>query len=242
MRALALALLVVAAAGPALAAEDLPKMVLALGDTSYLTQDAVAAAGAVLRTERGEFALDEYSLVVLSNVPLGAVPSDIRDGLPDFLSKGGSLLMTGGSGGFGSGGYQAIAPLLPFGLRGGTDWRANPFKPILLLQPGHPIFSGVGFPTIGAFNDMNPRPGAEELAQYPGGGLAPSGVAGGGGAKFVSPLVAELGVGSGVVLGVAFDLGAEIRGGWGGGPQFVRNLVWYLVDRSLLTPRPPQKS
>lgn len=242
MRALAVALLLVAAAGPAAAQEQLPKMVLAVGDTSYLTKDAVAAAGAVLRTERGEFNLDEYSLVVLANVPLGAIPSEIRDGLPDFLSKGGSLLVTGGPGGFGSGGYEAIAPLLPFGFRGGADWRANPFKPILLLEPGHPIFSGVTFPTIGAFNDMNPRPGAPELAQYPGGGLAPTGVGGGGGAKFISPLVAELGFGSGVVLGVAFDLGAEVRGGWGSGPQFVRNLMRYLVDRSPLTPRPRQKS
>lgn len=230
-----LALLLVAAAGPALAAEELPKMVLALGDTSYITRDAVAAAGAVLRTERGEFDLKEYSLVVLGNVPLGAIPSEIRDGLPDFLSKGGSLLVTGGPGGFGSGGYEAIDPLLPFGLRGGVDWRANPFRPVLLLQPGHPIFSGVAFQTIGAFNDMNPRSGAAELAQYQGGATVS-------GAKFSSPLVAELGVGSGIVLGVAFDLGAEVRGGWGGGPQFVRNLVQYLVDRSPLTPRPRQKS
>lgn len=235
MRSLAVALMLVAAVDPALAAEELPKMVLALGDASYLTRDAVAAAGAVLRTERGDFALDEYSLIVLGNVPLGAVPSEIRDGLPDFLSKGGSILVTGGPGGFGSGGYEALAPLLPFGLRGGADWRANPFKPVLLLQPGHPIFSGVAFPTIGAFNDMNPRPGAAELAQYQGGATAA-------GARFASPLVAELGVGSGVVLGVAFDLGAEVRGGWEGGPQFARNLMRYLVDRSPLTPRPRQKS
>jgi hypothetical protein len=210
-------------------------MVLALGDASYLSRDAALAAGAVLRTERGEFDLEEYSLVVLGNMPFGAIPTEIRDGLPDFLSKGGSLLVTGGPAGFGSGGYEAIAPLLPFALRGGADWRANPFKPVLLLQPGHPIFSGVSFPTVGTFNDLNPRPEAAELAQYQGGRTVS-------GARFSSPLVAELGVGSGVVLGVAFDLGAEVRAGWGGGPQFARNLVQYLVDRSPLRPRPRQKS
>ena len=235
MRRLGLALLMVlVVAGPAAAAEHLPKLVLALGDTSYLREDVVAEAGATLRTEVGEFGLDEYSLLVLANVPLAAVPSAVREGLPGFLSKGGSLLLTGGSGAFGSGGYEAIAPILPFGLRGGADWRANPFKPVLLLQPGHAIFAGVSFPTIGAFNDLNPRPGASELAQYHGGGTVS-------GAKFSSPLVAEAGFGPGSVVGVAFDLGAEIRGGWGMGPQFVRNLVKYLVDRSPLVPKPRKK-
>jgi hypothetical protein len=53
--------------------------------------------------------------------------------------------------------------------------------------------------------------------------------------------VAEAGVGSGAVVGVAFDLGAEVRGGWGAGPQFVRNIVKYLVDRSPLVPKPRKK-
>jgi hypothetical protein len=184
--------------------------------------------------ELGEFGLDEYSLLILANVPLAAIPAGVREGLPDFLSKGGSLLLTGGPGAFGSGGYEAIASILPFGLRGGGDWRANPFKPVLLLESGHPIFAGVSFPTIGAFNDLNPRPGASELAQYQGGATAT-------GAKFSSPLVAEAGVGSGAVVGVAFDLGAEVRGGWGAGPQFVRNIVKYLVDRSPLVPKPRKK-
>lgn len=230
MRRLGLALLMIlVVAGPAAAAEPPPKLVLSLGDTSYLSEDAVAQAGAALRTELGEFGLDEYSLLILANVPLAAVPGEIREGLPDYLSKGGSLLLTGGPGAFGSGGYEAIASILPFGLRGGGDWRANPFKPVLLLEPGHPIFAGVTFPTVGAFNDLNPRPGASELAQYPGGG------------KFVSPLIAEAGVGSGAVVGVAFDLGAEIRGGWAAGSQFAQNLVKYLVDRSPLVPKPRKK-
>ena len=242
MRRLGLSLLMILiVAGPAAAAEHLPKLVLALGDTSYLREDVVAEAGAALRTELGEFGLDEYSLLVLANVPLAAVPSAVREGLPEFLSKGGSLLLTGGPGAFGSGGYEAIAPILPFGLRGGADWRVNPFKPVLLLQTGHPIFAGVSFPTIGAFNDLNPRPGASELAQYQGGGVAAPGVGVGGGAKFASPLIAEAAVGSGAVVGVAFDLGAEIRGSWGAGSQFVRNLVKYLVDRSPLVPKPRKK-
>lgn len=235
MRRLGLALLMIlVVAGPAAAAEALPKLVLGLGDTSYLGEEAVAQAGAALRMELGEFGLDEYSLLILANVPLAAIPAGVREGLPDFLSKGGSLLLTGGPGAFGSGGYEAIASILPFGLRGGGDWRANPFKPVLLLESGHPIFAGVSFPTIGAFNDLNPRPGASELAQYQGGATAT-------GAKFSSPLVAEAGVGSGAVVGVAFDLGAEVRGGWGAGPQFVRNIVKYLVDRSPLVPKPRKK-
>jgi hypothetical protein len=239
--------MILVVAGPAAGAEPLPKLVLALGDTSYLGEEAVAQAGAALRLELGEFGLDEYSLLILANVPLAAIPAGVREGLPDFLSKGGSLLLTGGPGAFGSGGYEAIASILPFGLRGGGDWRANPFKPVLLLESGHPIFAGVSFPTIGAFNDLNPRPGASELAQYQGGGVARPGIgagaagAGEGGAKFASPLIAEAGVGSGAVVGVAFDLGAEVRGGWGAGPQFVRNIVKYLVDRSPLVPKPRKK-
>jgi len=234
MRRLALALLILLAAGPAAAAQHLPRLVLALGDTSYLSEDAVAEAGAALRTDLGEYALEEYSLVVLANVPLAAVPGEVLEGLPDFLGKGGSLLLTGGPGAFGSGGYEAVAPFLPFRLRGGADWRASPFKPVLLLEASHPIFAGVTFQTVGTFNDVNPRPGASELAQYQGGGTVT-------GAKFSSPLIAEAGFGSGSVLAIAFDLGAEIRGGWGSGPQFARNLVRYLVERSPLQPKPRKK-
>lgn len=234
IRPLAVALLVLLAPGPAAAAQHLPRLVLALGDTSYLSEEAVAEAGAALRTGLGEYALEEYSLVVLANVPLAAVPGEVLEGLPDFLGKGGSLLLTGGPGAFGSGGYEAIAPFLPFRLRGGADWRASPFKPVLLLQASHPIFAGVTFQTIGAFNDLNPHPGASELAQYQGGGTVA-------GAKFSSPLIAEVRFGSGSVLAIAFDLGAEIRGGWGSGPQFARNLVRYLVERSPLQPKPRKK-
>lgn len=233
-RSLAVALLVLLAPGPVAATQHLPKLVLALGDTSYLSQEAVADAGAALRTERGEYALEEYSLLVLANVPLAAIPGEVLEGLPDYLGKGGSLLLTGGPGAFGSGGYEAMAPFLPFRLRGGADWRANPFKPVLLLQASHPVFAGVTFQSIGTFNDVNPRPGASELAQYQGGGTAA-------GARFSSPLIGEVGFGSGSVLAITFDLGAEIRGGWGSGPQFARNVVRYLVERSPLQPKPRKK-
>ena len=241
IRHLAVALLVLLAAGPAAPTQHLPRLVLVLGDTSYLSEEAVAEAGAALKTGLGEYTLEEYSLVVLANVPLAAVPREVLEGLPDFLGKGGSLLLTGGPAAFGSGGYEAIAPLLPFRLRGGADWRVNPFKPVLLLQASHPIFAGVTFQTIGTLNDMNPHPGASELARYEGGGVGPVGVGVGRGAIFPSPLIAEVGVGSGSVLAVAFDLGAEIRGGWGSGPQFARNLVRYLVERSPLQPKPRKK-
>ncbi|HEU5394596.1 MAG TPA: hypothetical protein VFV36_07300, partial [Candidatus Methylomirabilis sp.] len=75
MRRLCLVLMVLAMAPPAQAAEHLPKLALAVGDTSFLREEVVAEAGAALRTDPGEFALDEYSLVVLANVPLAAVPA-----------------------------------------------------------------------------------------------------------------------------------------------------------------------
>ena len=218
---------------PAAAAEP-SKLVLALGDDSYLSAEAVRAwTNAEVNGELGERELLEFAVVVLSNIPYDAVPAAVREGLPEFVSKGGSLLITGGPNSFGSGGYQAIATLVPFQFLGTNDWHAFPFQPVFPLQKNHPIFQGVTFRLMGTFNDLNPKPGAVLLAEYAGGRVAT------GAAFFQSPLIAEQQVGQGTVVGVTLDLGREVNG-WEDGNRFVQNLLVYLVDRSPLTPKPEE--
>ncbi|MFQ5655929.1 MAG: hypothetical protein ACE5G5_00125 [Candidatus Methylomirabilales bacterium] len=211
------------------------KLILALGDLSYMSPDAVRAwTNAEARNELGDRELLEFAVVILSNVPYAAVPADVQERLPEFVSKGGSLLITGGPNSFGSGGYQAIAPLVPFEFRGTDDWHAFPFKAVFPLQKNHPFFQGVTFRVMGTFNDLNPKPGATILAEYAGGRVAT------GAAFFQSPLINEQQVGQGIVIGVAFDLGREVNG-WIDGNRFVRNVIVYLVDRSPLTPKPEEE-
>ncbi|MCI0483664.1 MAG: hypothetical protein L0Y78_03670 [candidate division NC10 bacterium] len=224
------------------AAAEAAKLILALGDDSYIPSDVVQ--GAEVKKELGEYELVEFAVVILSNVSYGGLPSAVQRGLSEYLGRGGSLLITGGPNAYGSGGYQAIADVLPFEVRAEQDWTARPFKPVIPLQPGHPILEGVTFRTVGNFNDLNPKPGAVEIAQYAGGGLGrgvgggPGGLIGG---TFQSPMIAEQRVGQGTVLGVAFDLGQEVRSGWPDGTRFVRNLLNYLAALSPLEPKPREK-
>jgi hypothetical protein len=212
------------------------KLVLALGDSSYLSPQAVKAwTGAEVEMVLGEYEIVEFAVVILSNVPYGGLPAPVREGLADFLSRGGSLLITGGPNSYGSGGYQAIADLLPFEIRAEQDWRARPFKPVIPLEPENPILQGVTFQSVGNFNDLNPKPGAVELAKYAGGQTAT------GGAVYQSPLIAEQSVGGGTVVGIAFDLGQEVRGGWADSGRFLQNLLGYLVARSPLEPKPKEE-
>lgn len=211
------------------------KFILALGDDSYMAPEEVQAwTGAEVRKELGEHELVEFAVVILSNIPYAALPEAVQGHLNEFLTRGGSLLITGGPNAYGSGGYQAVAGLLPFEIRAEQDWRAVPFKPVSPLQPGHPILQEVTFQTVGAFNDLNPKAGAVEIAQYTGGQTVT-------GALFLSPLIAEQQVGTGTVVGIAFDLGQELRGGWPGGSQFVQNVLTYLVARSPLEPKEPKE-
>jgi hypothetical protein len=208
---------------PATAGAGSPR-VLALGSLGFLDPRAASAAiGAEVLQELGEEKLPDLAVVLLANTPFHALPGSLQQGLTEYVQGGGALWLTGGAQGFGGGGYRAVAALLPFELRNASDWRAIPFRPPVALQPGHPILAGVQFGTIGAVNDMNPRPGAVEILRAAGGGSAGTG-------SYPYPLIAELAVGAGRVLGVAFD--PNELGGMPDRARFVDNALRYLLATS----------
>ncbi|HTU02239.1 MAG TPA: hypothetical protein VMG58_10505 [Candidatus Sulfotelmatobacter sp.] len=210
---------VLAVSLPAGAAEP-AKEILALGSFGFLDEAGVlAATGARLKQEVGSGDLkDQFKVIVLANVAFDALPEAVQVGLPGFVRAGGALLITGGPQSFGSGGYDAIAELVPFELRNRSDFRVMPFRSPVPLQPDHPVLAGVRFETIGALNDMNPRPGATEILR----------MSGGGNAGYPYPLIAEIAVGSGRVLGFAFDL-ADL-GGMPDRDRLMQNALSYLSD------------
>jgi hypothetical protein len=172
---------------------------------------------------------------VLANTPFSSLPPSTQEDLVNFVGGGGALLITGGAQSFGSGGYKAVAPIIPFEIRSDNDWRFITFRPPVPLQSGHPILAGVTFITVGTINDMNPRPNAVEILQSAGGGggagrTGPSRAGGGGGGGFLYPLVAEVGVGAGRVIGIAFDL--NDFAGMRDRDLFVQNTLTYLLATS----------
>jgi hypothetical protein len=94
------------------AAAEPTKLVLALGDNSYVPTEAVM--GAQVANELGDRDLMEFAVVILSNIPYNQLPGAVQERLTEFLDQGGSLLITGGPNAYGSGGYQSRA-----GDRGG---------------------------------------------------------------------------------------------------------------------------
>ena len=205
-------------------------VILALGSASFVDAASVRQATGAEVSQNPGLPLKDVAVLVLANIPFGSLPQPIRDGLADYVASGGALLITGGAQSFGSGGYQAVAPILPFQLRSEKDWRFISFRPPVPLQPGHPILAGVTFLTVGTVNDMNPRPGATEILQSPGGGRAATQDGGGGGGSFLYPLIAELAVGAGRVIGIAFDLNEFA--GMRDRDLFVRNVLAYLLAGS----------
>ena len=208
-------------------------MILALGSTSWLNaSDIQAATGAVVKQDMGQFQLKDFSVIVLANVAFAGLPGPVQQGLVEYVTNGGAVLITGGSQSFGSGGYQAVASIIPFQIRTTSDWRPTPFRPPVPIQPGHPILAGVTFLTVGAVNDMNPRPDASEILQTAGGGSAAGRAAGssGGGGFFPLPLIAEVGAGAGRVIGIASDL--NDFAGMRDRDLFVRNTIGYLQRAS----------
>jgi hypothetical protein len=209
-------------------------MILALGSTSWLNaSDIQAATGAVVKQDMGQFQLKDFAVIVLANVAFAGLPGPVQQGLVDYVTNGGAVLITGGTQSFGSGGYQAVASIIPFQIRTTSDWRPTPFRPPVPIQPGHPIMAGVTFLTVGAVNDMNPRPDASEILQAAGGGSAAgraAGTGGTGGGSFPYPLIAEVGVGAGRVIGIASDLNEFA--GMRDRDLFVRNTMGYLLRAS----------
>jgi hypothetical protein len=240
-RSLVALLAVWTVAGPLLARPaagqvvHLKKKVLFLGAGQPVFFPAIAAAGGIPVESVDPKRFGEIAVIVLADFRWADVPQEVSARLGDFLSRGGALLLTGGRNGFGAGGYGAIAELVPFIIRAPSDFVAKPFKPPLLLFPGHPALAGGEFITIGNFNDMNPKPGATEILQYPG-GFVPN--VGRGTGTFSSPLMAEQLVGNGIVLGIAFDV-ADIVPRSPKGPEALASIMRYLIWQSAIPPLPP---
>ena len=234
---MALVLAVASVHGPASAQSS--RMILALGNTAFLDPRSIqAATAAEVMTVPDRFELKDFSVVVLANIAFPALPGPVQQGLVQYVADGGAVLITGGSQAFGSGGYQAVAPIIPFQIRSDNDWRFTPFRAPVPIQPGHPILAGVTFITVGTLNDMNPRADAVEIMQAAGGGSAAGGSVGGGGFRgggsYPYPLIAELHVGAGTVIGIAFDLNE-----FAGMPDrdlFIRNTMAYLLSVSRIGP------
>ncbi len=218
---------------PGLTAAQSARMILALGNTGFLDPNSIqAATGAEVKADLGKFQLKDFSVVVLANIAFPALPEPVQQGLVQYVNDGGTVLITGGPQSFGSGGYGAVASIIPFQIRSASDWRFTPFRSPVPLQPGHPILAGVSFITVGSVNDMNPRADATEILQAAGGGSA--GGSSGGGGSYPYPLLAELAVGAGRVIGIALDLnefaGMQDR------DLFVRNTIGYLLHASGIGP------
>ena len=202
-------------------------MILSLGDDSYITwSELVSRTGAVLKRELGELSLMDFSVLVLSNISYTSLPDPVRDGLQEFLARGGSVLFTGGDRSYGSGGYVGtqLADLLP--LRPSRDdWLPHPFGPTLILQPGHPILKGIEIPTMAFFNELDLNVGGVEIARYVRTQRLPH------------PLIAERSSDAGTILAVALDL--TLTGEWKDRGRFAQNCVAYLLQQSRIVP--PQK-
>ena len=221
-------------------------MILSLGDDSYITwSELESRTGAVVKREAGDTPLDDFSLLVLSNVSYTSLPEGVRDGLRRYLEQGGAMLITGGKQSYGSGGYAdtELADLLP--LRPSRDdWLPHPFGPTLILQPGHPILKGIEIPTMAFFNELDLNGGAVEIAQYrkaSKAGIVGGGDPGGGqiqgGGRRPMPLIAERRSDAGTILAVALDL--ALTGEWKDRNRFAQNCAEYLLQQSRIVP--PQK-
>lgn len=195
------------------------RQILVLGNAGFVNAQAVAAAtGAEVIQRLDGKKLQEIAVVVIANLAYASLPDAVAQGLAEHVANGGTLLVTGGSQAYGSGGYQPLESVLPFSLRSDKDWRSVAFRVPIAVQAGHPILQGVAFISVGAVNDMNPKPGALEILQYSGGG------------SFPYPLIAEVGVGAGRVIGVALDLNE--LGGMRDRDRFVENALKYLLAAS----------
>jgi len=210
------------------AASSEPPLILSLGEDQYVPKGTIeGSTGAQFISELGSRKLEEVQLVILSNIDYSSLPPAVRDGLVEHVMKGGSLLITGGSRSFGSGGYGKtdLAEILPFTILYPRDWIPTRRGPIEPLAPNHPILSGLDFwkmPYVGTFNNLAQAQGSSLIAQ-----LA---------ILYRQPLIAERAVGNGLSLGIAFSM-VEISSQWAEKDRFSLNLIQYLLGRSTMLPR-----
>ena len=216
------ALLLLAWASVALAGQP-SRVILALGNATFINPATVQQATSAEVRQDPSIPLKDVAVLVLANIPFKSLPQPIQDGLAEYVQAGGAVLLTGGPQAFGSGGYQPVADILPFRLRSESDWRNVPNRFPVVLQPGHPIIAGIAFISVQALNDMNPRPDATEILQTAGGGAA-------GGGMYPYPLIGEIGVGRGRVVGIAFDL--NDFAGMRDRDLFMQNTLTYLLAAS----------
>jgi hypothetical protein len=206
------------------------RVILVLGNAAFINPSSVQQATGAAVAHDSSIPLKDVAVLVIANTPFTSLPQPIQDGLVDYVGAGGALLITGGAQSFGSGGYKAADSIIPFQIRSDSDWRFISFRPPNALQPGHPILAGVTFITVGTVNDMNPRPDATEILQSAGGGKAPSGGGITRGGSYLYPLIAELAVGAGRVIGIAFDL--NDLPGMRDRDLFIQNTLAYLLATS----------
>ncbi len=86
--------------------------------------------------------LKGYDLVILQNCPRRLIKGEIEDLLVDYVREGGALLMTGGVGSFGRGGYASspLAKILPVVLSPREAVITGSFSPLLTLKGrAHPV-------------------------------------------------------------------------------------------------------
>jgi len=128
--------------------------------------------------------LDSFDVVIFQDFEYG--PYEMARYLPgvaDYVKRGGSFAMVGGSQSFGAGGYArtALAEILPVTLQDGFDAVEGSFRPVVRTQAGeHPIvrlspdhaanmamWASVA-PVLGMHRFVGLRPSAQVLLVHPG--------------------------------------------------------------------------
>lgn len=162
------------------------RIILSLGKDAFIPKGVIEATADVKFQAdlAGLRFLDEVSVIILADIPFGQLPPVLQSSLGRWVELGGSLLVTGGNNSFGLGGYAdtplgALLPLIPRS----PDRLGHGFSPTLVLQPSHPIFSGVTTTTMANFNETTLAGDATLLLEYRGAskaGFAGAGMTGGG--------------------------------------------------------------
>jgi uncharacterized membrane protein len=205
-----------------------PSTILSLGEDRYLPKARIeGSTGTQFIKELEGKKLEEVQMIILSNADYRALPAPIREGLVEYVKKGGVLLVTGGDRSYGSGGYGKadLAGILPFTILHPRDWAPTRRGQIEPVAANHPVFSGVDFrkmPYVGTFNNLGPGEGSTLIAQLS--------------ILYRQPLIAERSAGNGLVFGITFDMN-EISSQWAEEDLFCLNLIRYLLKKSVIQPR-----